>query len=45
VPFRGKRNEPAWVAHVARALADLLGLAPEAVGAQTTRNFTALFGA
>jgi TatD DNase family protein len=45
VPFRGKRNEPAWVAHVARTLADLLGLPPEAVAEQTTQNFTALFGA
>jgi TatD DNase family protein len=45
VPFRGKRNEPAWVAHVARTLGDLLDLAPEAVAEQTSRNFTALFGA
>jgi len=44
VPFRGKRNEPAWVAHVARAVGGLLDLAPEAVAEQTTRNFTALFG-
>jgi TatD DNase family protein len=45
VPFRGKRNEPAWVVHVARTVGDLLGLGPEAVAEQTTRNFTALFGA
>ena len=44
VPFRGRRNEPAWVAHVARTIGDLLGLAPEAVAEQTTRNFTTLFG-
>jgi len=44
VPFRGQRNEPAWVAHVVRAIGDLLGLAPEAVAEQTTRNFTTLFG-
>ena len=45
VPFRGKRNEPAWVVHVARTIGDLLGLAPEAIAERTTRNFTALFGA
>jgi TatD DNase family protein len=45
VPFRGKRNEPAWVAHVARTIGDLLNLAPAAVAEQATRIFTALFGA
>jgi TatD DNase family protein len=45
VPFRGKRNEPAWVAHVARTIGDLLNLAPATVAEQATRNFTALFGA
>ena len=42
-PFRGKRNEPAWVAHTAQVLAETRGLAPEAVGELTTRNFRALF--
>lgn len=42
-PFRGKRNEPAYVAHTARALAPLFGLSVEAFAAQTTANFDRLF--
>ncbi|MGL4238226.1 TatD family hydrolase [Tabrizicola sp.] len=42
-PFRGKRNEPAYVAHTARALAPLFGLSLEAFAAQTTANFDRLF--
>jgi TatD DNase family protein len=43
VPYRGKRNEPAWVAHTAAVLAELRGLAPEALGDLTTANFRRLF--
>jgi TatD DNase family protein len=43
VPFRGKRNEPAHVAHTAKVLADLRGLTPEALADLTTRNFRRLF--
>jgi TatD DNase family protein len=43
VPMRGKRNEPAWVAHTARVLAEVKGLTPEALAAQTTANFRRLF--
>ena len=43
VPFRGKRNEPAWVAHTARVLAEVKGLTPEALATQTTANFRRLF--
>jgi TatD DNase family protein len=43
VPFRGKRNEPAHVVHTARTLADIRGLAPEALAELTTGNFTRLF--
>jgi len=43
VPFRGKRNEPAYVAHTARVLAETRGLTPEAVAELTTRNFRRLF--
>ncbi len=43
VPFRGKRNEPAWVAHTAKVLAELRGLAPEALAELTTANFRRLF--
>ena len=43
VPHRGKRNEPAFVAHTARVLADIRGLSLEALGALTTGNFRRLF--
>src|SRR5690606_12378977 len=33
VPNRGKRNEPAFVAHTAAQLADIRGIAPEALAA------------
>jgi TatD DNase family protein len=43
VPFRGKRNEPAWVAETARVLAGVKGITPEALAGQTTANFRRLF--
>ncbi|PWT84035.1 MAG: hypothetical protein C5B57_05510 [Blastocatellia bacterium] len=43
VPLRGRRNEPAHVARVVDALAQLHGLAPEEMGELTTANFHALF--
>jgi TatD DNase family protein len=43
VPHRGKRNEPAFVVEVARALAALRSLSPEEMGAQATRNFEKFF--
>ncbi|MBA4324147.1 MAG: LuxR family transcriptional regulator [Rhodobacter sp.] len=42
-PYRGKRNEPAYVAHTARALAPVFGLSLEAFAAQTTANFDRIF--
>lgn len=42
-PFRGKRNEPAYVAHTAKALAPLFGLSLEDFAARTTANFDRLF--
>jgi TatD DNase family protein len=43
VPLRGKRNEPALVAHTARVLAETRGLSPEALADLTTANFRRLF--
>jgi TatD DNase family protein len=43
VPFRGKRNEPAFVIHTARALAGVRGVEPEALADCTTENFRRLF--
>jgi TatD DNase family protein len=43
VPFRGKRNEPAYVAHTAKVLAEVRGLTSEAIADCTTENFRRLF--
>jgi TatD DNase family protein len=43
IPHRGERNEPALVAHTAAALAELCGIAPEALSDFTTANFQRLF--
>ena len=43
VPRRGKRNEPAYVAHTARALAELKGLSEADVRRITTKNSRRLF--
>ncbi|HBP84179.1 MAG TPA: DNAase [Gammaproteobacteria bacterium] len=43
VPFRGKRNEPAFVKHTAECLADLRGLELSELAALTTENFFRLF--
>jgi len=45
VPRRGKRNEPSYVVHTARRIAEVRGDDPEAFGAAVTRNFLRLFRA
>lgn len=42
-PYRGKRNEPAWVCHINAALAKLHGMTPDQMARQTTRNAETLF--
>jgi TatD DNase family protein len=44
-PFRGKRNEPAYVAEVARTLASVRNLAPDEMARATADNFRRFFGA
>ena len=43
VPFRGKRNEPAYVAQTAAVLAEVRGLSLEAIADLTSSNFFRLF--
>lgn len=43
VPFRGKRNEPAYVVEVARGLAAIHGLGVEEIARITSQNFARLF--
>ena len=42
-PFRGKRNEPAYVAHVATTLAEVRSLPVAEIARATTDNFFRLF--
>ncbi|HNS55046.1 MAG TPA: TatD family hydrolase, partial [Syntrophales bacterium] len=42
-PFRGKRNEPAYVVHTARKVAEIKGLPFEDVAAVTTANARRIF--
>lgn len=45
MPHRGKRNEPAYVRHVAEEIATLKGISLEAVADASSRNFFTLFAA
>jgi TatD DNase family protein len=42
--FRGKRNEPAYVGEVAKAIANVRNLAAEEVASATAENFRSFFG-
>jgi TatD DNase family protein len=44
VPYRGKRNEPAFVAATARLIAETRGIAPEALAEATRANTRRVFG-
>ena len=44
VPFRGKRNEPAWVAHTLGKVATARGDDPQELGTATAANTRRLFG-
>ena len=44
IPYRGKRNEPAFVVEVARCLAGLHGVELEEMGRITSENFNRFFG-
>jgi TatD DNase family protein len=43
VPFRGRLNEPAYVAHTAKVLAETIGVSEAEMAATTTENFFRLF--
>ncbi len=43
VPYRGKRNEPAYVLETARVLGDIKGFSSKEIGQKTTENFLRLF--
>jgi TatD DNase family protein len=43
IPFRGKTNEPAWVAKVGEFIANLRGVSVEELASNTTSNFYQCF--
>jgi TatD DNase family protein len=43
VPYRGKRNEPAFVTETARRIGELRSMSAAEVGSETSRNFNRFF--
>ena len=43
IPYRGRRNEPAYVVETARCIGELRGLSAEEIGRITSANFKRLF--
>ena len=43
IPYRGKRNESSYVAHVAECIAELRGTSPEAIADATTNTAITFF--
>jgi TatD DNase family protein len=44
VPYRGTKNQPAFVALVGKKIALVKGMDEESIALQCQRNFSALFG-
>jgi TatD DNase family protein len=44
VPFRGKKNEPAYIPHIVQRLAELKNVSPEEMKAQIWDNAVRIFG-
>ncbi len=44
IPYRGQRNEPGYVTHVAKTIAEIRGISTEELAEKTTGNFKRLFG-
>jgi len=44
VPFRGKRNESAYLVHIATKMAEIKGVSMEIVAKVTTENSKTIFG-